>query len=1000
MKETSHAPRRVTDPQMTADARCRPSRASENTISRILLRLVDAGLVGVIFLAPLFMGGRYDVGRLVYVAVVCFTAACWAVRQCVVSDARWRWSGAELILLAGLLLIVLQLMPLPQSLLLWLSPEIGELLPLWSSHTESAAQMGTWNELTLTPQATRGGLVTFLAHVMLFLVVVQRIREFSDLERLMRWLAIAAIGMAVLGLAQFLLGNGKFLWIYDHPSRDTSHAVKGTFQNKNHFAHFLALGIGPLIWWLQRQWASHSRGHQSFGRGGRSNPLKDMGKHSLAIGLGIVALAGLLTFSRGGVIAMFVAATVCLAIFVWRRLLGRKTLFAVAGLVVLLVGALSIHGYEPLARRLATLRDSRSLDELSHGRKALWAAHMKAIPRFALTGTGAGSHELVYRTYLDEHFDLAFTHGENGYLHLLLETGIPGLALMLAAAGLALYWCIRTLFIRSGRDSSSGEENSGTAATREPGRSRKREGKTGKAGRLGRSATPSNTELAACAAALLAGLAASMIHSVGDFVWYIPACMSLTIIIAACACRLFQMSMEKDKHRVHRVPAESSRTLAQAFRRAFVPDDDARMPRFAWITATVVLCGAVSMMLANRVPPALAASHWDAYFRLVRTTRGASLHDEKALKCVPEMRTHLENLLERDPYNARANVRLAGIYVRQFDMEQQRSENPMPLSQIRDAALASPFSSREAQDQWLSIVLGKNRTYLDKAIVHAKRGLRLCPLQGVAYVHLAELAFLHSNSPERKHAHVAQAIRVRPHDGSVLFAAGREAMLAGDIQKALDLWKRSFHQDPKQQSQIIELLAPRASPDDFVRHFDPDVVGMGKLFSHLRRTNRVEEAQSLGHSYVAVLEQEARDDHGVNAARRWDQARAVHDFLGNAPRAVDCARQAVSQTPTDFGKRRTLATTLLKSGQYDEAVRELQWCLRRHPDDQNLKQMLQTASRARIARPDTTPRQTQANPPVTGEISGQRYPANSGQPSVTSQAKRDLAAFDPTLNSR
>ena len=994
MKEGPHVPRKAarTQPTTGASVRIRPSHAAEDAISRFLLRLVDVGLAGVIFLAPLFMGGRYDVGRLVYVAIVCFTAVCWAARQCLASDARWRWSGAELILLGGVLVILLQLIPLPQTLLLQVSPEIGELLPLWFSQTESAAQMGTWNELSLTPQATRGGFVTFLAHAMLFLVVVQRIREFRDIERLMRWLALAAVAMAVLGLAQFLLGNGKFLWIYEHPSRDTARVVKGTFQNQNHFAHFLALGIGPLIWWLQRRWASREDKRRSFGKGGRGHKWNDVGKQSLAIGLGLVALAGLLTFSRGGVVAMFTAAVICLIVLVRKRLLGRKSLVAIAGLATLLIGALAIHGYEPLAKRLSTLRDSRSLEELSHGRKALWAAHTKAIPRFALTGTGVGSHAEVYRTYLDKHFDVAFTHGENGYLHLLLETGFPGLTLMLAAAGLAFFWCIRTL-VTCGATGESRASRVAAEKARVEGRESKEKRRKG-AKRQGSSA-PSATDAAACAAALLAGLAASMVHSFGDFVWYIPACMSLTIIVAACACRLFQIAAKNERTSSQPTLVSFFRPLARVCQRLFVRNEESQMPRFTWIAGAAVLFGAVGIMLANRIPPALSAPHWDAYFKLARTTRGISFHDETVQESVPAMRRHLEELLGRDPYNARANVRLAGIYLRLFAIEQQRSENPMPLSQIRDAALASPFGSREAQNEWLSVVLGKNRTYLDKAIVHAKRGLRLCPLQGEAYVYLAELAFLDSNSPERKHAYVAQGLRVRPHDGSVLFAAGKEAMLAGDTEEALDFWKRAFHQDPEQQSRIIEMLAPQTHPDDFLKHFEPDLAGLVNLYSHYRKNNRVEEARYTGSKYVVLLEQEAETERGVAAAGLWDQARGIHEFVGDIERAADCARRAVAQAPGDFGKHRNLAGILLRSGQYDEAVRELQWCLSRQPDDKNLRQLLQTASRARIEQDGATTmlRQNDSPPQIQRADQGQGPNAVSNHPNRPPSEKSDLAAF-------
>ena len=56
--------------------------------------------------------------------------------------------------------------------------------------------------------------------------------------------------MAVFGLVQYLTANGKFFWFYTHPFSNTFIGVKGSFANKNHFAHFLALGVGPLIWWL------------------------------------------------------------------------------------------------------------------------------------------------------------------------------------------------------------------------------------------------------------------------------------------------------------------------------------------------------------------------------------------------------------------------------------------------------------------------------------------------------------------------------------------------------------------------------------------------------------------------------------------------------------------------------------------------------------------------------------------------------------------------------
>lgn len=862
----------------------------ESGASRRLLLLTDLGLAGVIFLAPLFMGGRYEIGRLVYVFCVATAVTGWTLRQCILKDARWRWSGAEPLLLAGLLLLLVQLTPWPQAVLDVLSPAIGKLLPLWGDPEVAQAGLASWTRTTLTPQATRDGLVTFLAHGLLFLVVVQRLRDRRDVQRIFRWVALAAVVMAVLGLAQFLFGNGKFLWIYEHPSRDTSNAVKGTFQNQNHFAHFLILGLGPLLWWLHRLWSAEDQNPQSFTAG--QVPRKQaLVKVSLLIALGIVIAAILLTFSRGGILAGTVALAVGLGLMLRHGLPKLKVAMAMAGVAAVLAGALAIYGYEPLSQRLSTLASGRTLSEISRARMELWEAHLVAIPQFPWTGTGAGSHREVYRVYMDQPFDVEFTHGENGYLHVLLEMGYFGLALVVAGAGLICWWCCR-VYLRS-RDDRYGP----------------------------------------AAAAVLAGWCASLVHSLGDFVWYIPACMSLSLILAACACRLYQLS------RAHAaVPAAA-------------PSTGLRLSRQAWLGVAVILLPATGAMLWDRVPPALAAPHWDAYFKLSQAEQKAQL-DGQATSAdeVAAMAGHLQQLLLRDPGNARAHLRLAALCLREFDLRQMQSDNPMPLSQIRDAALASQFTDREALQEWLSAVTGDGRLWLDRALWHTRRALQLCPLQGEGYVYLAELCFLEGKSGEVKRAFIDQALQVRPYSGTVLLAAGGEAVLAGDAEQALALWKQAFHRDPEQQGPIIEMLASQMPVREFLEHFEPDLAGQSKLYTYFHRLNLLPQALELGEHYASSLVAAAEPQDREQAALRWSQAALVYEFLDNTPQFVHCAQQAVRAAPDDFARRRVLAKALSKSGEHGPAIEQLQWCLARQPEDTALQQELQGLRRLQLTR--------------------------------------------------
>ena len=122
----------------------------------------------------------------------------------------------------------------------------------------------------------------------------------------------------------------------------------------------------------------------------------------------------------------------------------------------------------------------------------------------------------------------------------------------------------------------------------------------------------------------------------------------------------------------------------------------------------------------------------------------------------------------------------------------------MSLSQIRDAALASAsaFPSRHEQDEWLNRAVGENRRYLDAALKHCLQALRLCPVQGEGYIYLAELAFLEGPQSLTTDKLVAQALLVRPGEGIVQFAAGKEAALAGDYPRIPAVLEASFPPRP------------------------------------------------------------------------------------------------------------------------------------------------------------------------------------------------------------
>jgi len=182
----------------------------------LLLRAVDGGLAAAIFVVPFALGGRIAMGQFAMVALAVWVALCWSIRQSLSARATWIRSSTEPLLLAAVALIGLQLVALPPSWLNWLSPQHYETLALWSPASESSDTLGVWATISLTPTATRNALVIVLAFIMLFLTTVQRVRQVEDVERLIRWIAIATLSMAIFGIVQYLVGNGKFFWFYEH----------------------------------------------------------------------------------------------------------------------------------------------------------------------------------------------------------------------------------------------------------------------------------------------------------------------------------------------------------------------------------------------------------------------------------------------------------------------------------------------------------------------------------------------------------------------------------------------------------------------------------------------------------------------------------------------------------------------------------------------------------------------------------------------------------------
>ncbi len=459
-----------------------------------------------VVIVPLTSAVIRDTGVAIFIACSLLMGLTWAIRQILEPKSHSRFSGAEIIAFAAIALVALQLVRFSPATLNVLAPFVQPNLPTWGAATHGASGADVWQTISLTPSLTQSGLVLLISYVTFFLVLRQRLVTENQIDQTLKVVAIACTVMSAISLGQIVSGNNKFLWMFEHPFRTASWPAKGTFTNQNHFAHFLAIGIGPLTWWWHSS-KPNTSGQQTsssgFGKNATGQRFQASHLHGVLTGaISIVALAGLVSTSRGGIGAILIAAFITV-LAIGTRMKGILKVAIPVGIFIIL-GALEI-GTEMLEARWQATTNASSVKELTSGRTELWQAVASAVPSFWRMGSGLGSHAEIYPMWLAKQFNVRFSHAECGYLQVLLELGLPGLGLLLSGLGYLTLCAIKSY------------KNS------------------------------NNTIQKQRILILSAGLAASAAHSTVDFVWYIPGCLIPTIVLAACISRMPQLSTSENK---------------------------------------------------------------------------------------------------------------------------------------------------------------------------------------------------------------------------------------------------------------------------------------------------------------------------------------------------------------------------------------------------------------------------------------------------------------------
>ena len=360
---------------------------------------------------------------------------------------------------------------------------VFQLLPLRHPEDVGTHSIPLVSSLSFDPYSTRFILVQTAALLIYFAAVLVFTDTPKRLRLLVRTITVFGFFLAIFGLTQSFTSPDKVYWIRDMPQSQAF----GPFINRHHFAGYmelaLALPLGLVF----------------------TGSIEREKKFIYLFAAGLMAVALIMTNSRGGFISLFAELLFLVATMGLRRRhkhkkresgehkpriksAAMKAGLALALVVALFGGVVLLGGEEALTRMVGSV----NTDDPTTGRAHFWSVTVDIIKHHPWVGTGLGAFGVVYTGYDSRNGAYRLEQAHNDYLQVLSDGGIVG-------AVLGLFFVVSLFRMGFARRESRDDFRRGVA--------------TG----------------------ALAGCFAVLVHSFFDFTLHTPANALLFLVLAALA---------------------------------------------------------------------------------------------------------------------------------------------------------------------------------------------------------------------------------------------------------------------------------------------------------------------------------------------------------------------------------------------------------------------------------------------------------------------------------
>ena len=413
---------------------------------RILMQLFSTLFVILGGIVTAWLYGGTPTAIKVLVVIVSAVAMSVVVLGYVSKSVTLPMSWTTLLIFIGILLVVLQIVPLPRPVVEIISPQrvaLHDELTLGGNLEEKAARL----TISFYPTASRMSIALLGVALTGYFCGGVMVSNHRFAFCLLCLIAINGVVISLVGILQKLTLGGDIFW-YSQLLQE-GFGPFGPFRNRNNGGGYLILCLAAaigVVYWLCGPKQRPSERNTTLAESVRELFADLDGKRIMSFVAVVILLAGVAaTCSRGAIIAATLASFVGIGtIFLKRsRNIGVSLGLVSFGLVFSFL--LWVGQVDPILEQLSTLGTLEVNEDL---RVKLWSDSLKLVPDFWLLGTGAGTFRYAHLMVLSEHLDSWCIHAENQFVETIVELGLCGTVILLAVLALVFVRCLKLISAR------------------------------------------------------------------------------------------------------------------------------------------------------------------------------------------------------------------------------------------------------------------------------------------------------------------------------------------------------------------------------------------------------------------------------------------------------------------------------------------------------------------------------------------------------------------------